>query len=194
MHARLDAAWHQQYARAHQDDHHETHGQHQGRARLPAQGGGHCVRQLNKGDEEQDQQVEPSVVENPHHADGVVDVEELHEDRYQCQRQQAVDAPSQEVIGRSPVSPFCQHQFTDTLDQEHVPSPEIHQVQFVLKPFRQHESELQDGAYNHAQGRNIRQKSHHLDGVFDAGSHIIVMKDGILLWPYSLHISWLLIN
>ena len=94
MHARLDAAWHQQHARAHQDDHHEAHGQHQSGVRLPAQRSGHCVRQLNKGDEEQDQQVEPSVVENPHHADGIVDVEELHEDRYQCQRQQAVDTPS----------------------------------------------------------------------------------------------------
>ena len=102
--------------------------------------------------------MKPSVVDNLHHADMVVDVEEFHEDGNQRECQQTVEAPSQEVEGGFPMPALREEQPKDTLDQEHIPRPEIHQVQFVLKPFRQHESELQDGAYNHAQGSIISQK------------------------------------
>jgi hypothetical protein len=47
---------------------------------------------------------------------------------------------------------------TDTLYQEHVPSPEIDPVQFAFQLCRQFKPEFQDGTYDHTQGSNMSHK------------------------------------
>ena len=188
MYAGLDAAWHQQQTRASQNDEHEADSHRQGGIRLSAHGGDDGIGNLNEGNQKEYQQMSFPVAQYTDQAYVVVNFEELDDDGYQRQHQQAVDDPAQEAKRRLPLPWFGQEKTAYTLNKEHAPSPEIHQIQFSYQLVCQFKPEFQHATNNDAQRTKIGHKGKCHQRHVDVWCHIFLMIRRKVLSPQYLHL------